>query len=492
MRARRWMTWSIGTLMALGVGCGGVVEAETEGTSRDTSLPLVGRDVTPGRSEAKASELQASQVRVGWARRLGGAGDERLLALSTDARGGFVTAGQFGDTPFSSLDGFALARYDVTGALQWSRTVTTEQAEAHALAVTPEGNLLVVGTYTGAPDLGTGPLPRAPSTYSALFLAKYSPSGQPLWTRGFDTRGPSPAVFPLAVATDAQGSLVVVGQLRGRVNLGGGDISAGVVNENDPNNLSPGGFVAKFTWQGQHVFSRAIDGGSGGVTTDTQTVSTDSAGNVLVGGRAGRGANLGDGVLTQDAPYVARYSPTGTLQWKRLFPGARGTIASVAPVGTTAVAFNANLGGRFTFGGAQRVGGSPGDAAVDDLGAFTATLSGTGTDGWLRDQGQGRVRQLVADTTGTLTVLGDNTTGASESMGTPYVARYSASGAPLGSRALDPNLFSDGLSPERMRMGLQPGGSVVVGSAFMTPISLDGRTYTSRGRSDLFFFQLLP
>lgn len=447
---------------------------------------------------------------TGWVHQFGGVGNDFVLAMDTDAQGGLVTVGKFGDTAFPNAQaGFALARYDPSGTFLWGRTVIIDQAQATALAVTPEGNILVVGSYYGSPDLGAGALPPVPDNQQGLFLAKFSPTGDTVWTRGFVTTSTDSgyhSVQPHAVATDAQGSLVVVGELLGQVDLGGGPLSAGVVSKAGSAPSNPGGYVAKFTWQGQYVFSRALQGSAFTWSAFPQTVRTDAASNVLVGGLAGKGADLGDGALTQLSPYVARYTPTGALQWKRLFPGTRGTVTSVSPMGTTAVAFNANLGGSFTFAGKTYVGGIPGNTSPDNLDGYTATLSSTGVDGWIRDQGGGasggRVWGVVADAN-TLTITSSDTPDlGGGALGNPYyaavpdqyfIARYSASGTPLWSRVFDSPLGNadspSGLPPN---IALQPGGALAVATDFRDPVRLDGTTYTSHGDNDLLYFQLQP
>jgi hypothetical protein len=448
---------------------------------------------------------------TGWTRHYGGAGPERLHALATDAQGNLVAAGLFGDASFPNQKGFALARYTADGTPVWTRQVTTGNVRVRALTVTPLGNILVVGNYAGAPDLGSGSLPAVPMNdfAPALFIAKFSPTGQTEWAQGFAATYVRPpeggferwAVVPTSVATDANGSLIVGGGFHGQMDLGGGPLSAGTASVY-PEDPFPGGFVAKFSWNGQHLWSRAFEAGGTAMPGWVRTVATDSAGNVLVGGHVNTNADLGDGQSGARAPFIAKYGASGAFVWKKLFLGAHGEVTGVQPLGTGGVAFIANLGASFTFGGATYTGGDPeAPGGPDNVSGFTGTLSATGTDGWLRPMGFAGLRGLVTDGAGTLTVtgygseydVGGGSLGAPTGFGpTPFVVRYSASGGEhLWSRSFDRDFLGGDYYPT-LSTAAQPGGAVVVGGDFSSPVHQDGRDYTPRGASDLFYFQLKP
>lgn len=447
--------------------------------------------------------------RLGWTRQNGGQGKERLHALATDAQGGFVAAGLFGEASFPYGNGFALARYSANGAPVWSRQISQEAVHVKALTVTAEGSILVAGTYSGTPNLGTGPLPEVPYV-DGLFLAKFGSSGQPLWAHGFiATTGyigngyAYAAVTPASVATDAQGDLVVAGQFYGTLDLGGGPLFAGAYSVADPNNAYPGGFVAKFTPEGQHVWSRALTAYPSEPIALVHTVSTDTAGNVLLGGRMNKLADLGDGPQGRPAPFIAKYTAGGALLWKRLFPDVLGEVVGLQPLGASAVAFSANFGGDFLFATHLYHGGTPGEeGSARSVSGFTGTLNGTtGEDGWLRTQGTTHVGSLVVGSDGTLTVsgygaaydLGGGTLGTPQTgQLTAYAAHYSASGGHLWSRLFDSSLRTEDNPEPRPLIAAQPAGALLLGTDFALPFSLDSTTYTTHGGYDLFFFQLKP
>ncbi|WP_395848448.1 DNRLRE domain-containing protein [Cystobacter fuscus] len=446
---------------------------------------------------------------TGWTKHYGGVGPERLGALATDAQGGFVAAGQFGDAPFPTGEGFALARYDASGTALWSRQVTTQAVTVRALTVTPEGNILAVGTYTGTPDLGMGSLTNAPY-FPSLFIAKFSPTGQTVWSRGFVSNTGRTgddfgylSVLPESVATDAQGSLVVAGNFYGVVDFGGGPLFAGQASVG-LNDAYWGGFVAKFTWRGEHVWSRALEAAVATPTARVRTVSTDAAGNVLLGGRASRLSDLGDGVLGAATPFIAKYTPSGVLVWKRLFSNApAGEVVSLRATSTGGVAFIADVGGIFVFKDSEFSGGhDDGDPTTpQNTSPFVGALSATGSDAWLRDLYPASVQQLAVGSDDAITVsghgdmydLGGGVLGTSNPAGpTAFVVQYTPEGLHRWSRLFDRNFEGGPVYYPVLQLAPQPGGSVLVGTDFSTPVIFDGAMYTPRGSADLFYFQLAP
>ncbi|WP_257453335.1 CBM96 family carbohydrate-binding protein [Archangium lipolyticum] len=441
---------------------------------------------------------------TGWTRHYGGAGTEQLHAMATDTYGNFVAAGQFGDAPFPNGKGFALARYAADGTPVWTRQVTTENVWVRAISLTPDGNILVVGFYDGAPDLGTGPLPTS-SQPNALFLAKFSPTGQTEWTRGFVATYVSQpdgtleqwAITPSVVTSDATGGLIVVGTFYGEVDLGGGKLFAGSasVYREDP---FPGGFVARFTREGQHVWSRALEAKPSQDPTRIRAVALDTEGNALIGGRVNKENDLGDGPVASAGAFIAKYSASGAFQWKRLFPEVYGEITTLRYKQPRFVYFAANLGGSFTFGGRTYTGGDPDDLNYPDnvSGFFGALHNDTGTDQWIRQPGLVTLNGLVvadnfvAVTGKGLTYdLGGGTLGGFNP--SPFVASYTETGAHRWSRSFDPDL-GDAFGQPQLFLAPQTSGQVLVGGNFSTPIQHDGTTYTPRGSSDLLYFQLKP
>ncbi|SES84859.1 hypothetical protein [Stigmatella erecta] len=506
---RGWKAWGLALMLA---ACGGnEVSSQEEPppveSGADTPTPEVPSGVLPMPEPPAAAQPDPAppantipEVTTTWPRHYGGKGVEWLQALASDSAGGFVAGGLFGSVPFPQGTGFALARYSSTGAPVWVRQISTEDVQVSALTVTPEGNILAVGNYRGAPNLGAGTLPFAGShlgtgAYSGTFAAKFSPNGNIVWSRGFVPTYFDEDLQQLrywsisaeSVATDANGSLIVAGNFHGEVNFGTGTLYAGDASTygEDP---YPGGFVAKFTWQGAPVWSRAFEARPSEPSNLVRTVATDGAGNILVGGRAGYGANLGDGPLPYTSAFIAKYTPGGALFWKRLFSNAYGEVTGIRALGVGQVVFTANLGGSFSFAGQGYTGGDPDDQGYPlNRSGYIGALSTQGADQWIRDQGLFTLTGLATGDTGTVTLTGFRPGGPSAHL----LVRYNTSGSLLWTQSIDGN-FGKHSSPRKLFLVPQPGGSVVAGTDFEGTVQYDGKAYTSRGASDLFYFQVSP
>ncbi|HEX5747958.1 MAG TPA: hypothetical protein VFZ09_17080 [Archangium sp.] len=183
----------------------------------------------------------------------------------------------------------------------------------------------------------------------------------------------------------------------------------------------------------------------------------------MFAGRASPRTDLGDGALGENAPFIAKYSPSGSLLWKRVFSGAGGAISGVRPQGADRVVFAGNLAGTFTFAGESF------SSPPSQPGGFLGALTQTGADLWIGDLGMDvRLRELAVGADGALTVrglgleefdAGGGPLGVGQRVSLlPFVARYSPEGEHRWSRA-----FDRGLSPH---LGLHPEGAVLLGSDF--------------------------
>ncbi|MFP2904121.1 DNRLRE domain-containing protein [Pyxidicoccus sp. 3LFB2] len=438
-------------------------------------------------------------------RHYGGTGNELAQAIATDYNGVVVAgvytgSGSLGGTTFPSQGGVMLGRYRSDGSHEWSRAYPQPAASVTVtdVALTPLGNSLMVGWYTGTPDFGTGPLPTAPAWPPATFIAKFSPSGSITWAKGFTAYTPDDgelfpsAIYPNDVATDANGSLIVTGYFFGYADLGGGPLDAGPSSRASEANA--GLFLAKFSWEGNHLWSRAYPAGYEPTVGDA--LATDSAGNVLLGGAVSRPDTNTSG---RSSPFVAKFSPSGSELWFRTLNGAVGSVTGVAALPGDAVGFAGHFGGAFTFAG-QTVDNSDGEQVphweTEDI--MMGVLEASGADRWARARGTENVgeyvRELEVDGQGSFTLLGSingvTDLGGGE-LGTTlsdyrqFVARYMADGAYRWARTLDPDLDAQLLS-------VGSGGMVFVGGSFTGAVEIETFQFGPSRQQDVVLLKLSP
>ncbi|KYF92935.1 hypothetical protein BE18_24915 [Sorangium cellulosum] len=303
-----------------------------------------------------------------WARAYGGPGEQGATSIVSDAWGNYYVSGVFNGTvdfgagPLTSAGGsdVFLLKLDPSGSVIWSRRFGSEHDErAPSLAVDGSGNIYFAGTYDGegpyfyeSPDFGGGPIPPANYSANALFLVKFDPEGNHIWSNGF----PRTAIDfggVVEMAVDGVGNVFVL-----RVAGGWDSVSYHVVK------VSAGG--------GDVLWEKMLPGSeSPGSSSGSGGLAVDSDGNVLV-------ANADqDYVYSPGADFnVIKLSTTGALLWQRQFPSK----AHVDPMASAAsVAVNAAgevLVTGYTDGTVDFGGGAPG--AGDELSAVLVKLDAAG------------------------------------------------------------------------------------------------------------------
>lgn len=121
------------------------------------------------------------------------------------------------------------------GSLGFAQTVQD-------VAITPEGDIIVVGSFVDTIDFGIGPM--ASTGSHDMFVAKFDPLGNPVWNRRF---GDASAQIAYAVAVDPTGAIYVGGGMFGAVDFDGTILtSAG----------SDDAFLARFDPNGKAVWAK--------------------------------------------------------------------------------------------------------------------------------------------------------------------------------------------------------------------------------------------
>jgi hypothetical protein len=303
---------------------------------------------------------------------------------------------------------------DSPGTTRWLRTVGFSVAGL-VVAVDKKDNTFLSVTYEASGvDLGGGALPGD----GGIGLAKFSPDGRHLWSRGFANIDPSRVPVVNAMAVDGAGNLYITGSHSDEaLSLGGAPLPAGA-------------FVAKYAPDGEHRWSRTwargkrrlapvglalderagqvvvaanldsssgpkgdgviahmrMDDGAGGQPRSIAVsgkplvtgLATDPEGNLAVVGFYSGTVDLGGGPLTTPlftTPFVARYSAKVRHLWSRSLDGAQGAATGVAATGSRIVVVG-QYTGSFTF----RRRAQP----ADGQDAFVVTYMSTGEERWAR------------------------------------------------------------------------------------------------------------
>jgi hypothetical protein len=165
-----------------------------------------------------------------WSHLYGDAQAQQGYAVGVTGAGTVLVAGGFDGvlalggatyTTDGGQDAFLLA-LDAGGNYLWSRQgggLNTQYATA--LALDAYDNVAFGGVLVGTADFGTGPLTSAGS--ADVFVAKYDPTGTPLWSTRF---GDVSSQTLKGLTFDPQGNLWLTGILVGSADFGGGPVTS--------------------------------------------------------------------------------------------------------------------------------------------------------------------------------------------------------------------------------------------------------------------------
>lgn len=353
-----------------------------------------------------------------WARHSDCQGQDGAWALAVDSVGNAYVTGyyewgaiQFGTgVSLSSTRGSSqmttfVVKYDPAGnAIMALQPGGTTNSRVKAITLDPTGNMYVAGTFdeAGSLQFGATALTVATGKGEELFLAKYSPLGQPLWATqseaipfGSVRFGNAEDVTGLAV--DQRGQVWLTGNTKiprafGRITL-------------QPAGLRiSDAYVVKFSAQGQAQWGWTLNSPGDDSGTD---IAVDAAGNAYVTGRYQQSAQIGTTVLTttggSNHTFVAKFDRMGTPRWARQNVGTGSTVG--VGLGLDA------CGGVYvsgSFSATTRFGAAP-LTSQGGIDAFVVRYDTLGTVSWALSGGGARtnVRALAVAPSGELVTSGE-------------------------------------------------------------------------------------
>src|SRR6185436_2531562 len=268
-----------------------------------------------------------------WARGLGGPGRERASGVAPDRGGTVYIAGRIegeatlGTARVTSAGADALvASLDKDGEVTWALALGGPGAdEARTVAILPEGDLFIVGSFSGTADFDPGPNRTELTSAGAtdVFVLRLTPKGELVWARRLG--GPQ-IDTGVDVAVDTRG-VYVAGSFQGTLEAGPSHLaSAGKTD----------GFVAKLDLAGAPQWAQRIGGPQ---EDDARSVAVETGGEIWVAGSFEEKATVGPegGAALESAGktdgVLARLGQDGGVLWSARIGGKGEDAANAVAVG---------------------------------------------------------------------------------------------------------------------------------------------------------------
>ena len=388
-------------------------------------------------------------------------GGTTLMDLAMDGQGNLLVVGGL-DGPMELGGGISLtgdyldlyvAKFDPSGRPLWGRVIDRQGGtrDLARIAVDGQGNGVVAGLFSQG--LGIGGISLGGGSLSSPFVVKLSPDGTPLWAQGFELSSTSPydQAGIMGLAVDAAGDIALAGNFSGTLRIG-----------NEVYTQEPywnAVYVAKLgAASGLPLWSKGIQSPNSLTGVD---VTMDAAGNVLLAGSFNLSLEIDGTVLTTMVYwpdlFVAKLArDTGRALWSRSNP--QDSTVDIFP--------------RLRVDGTGNVL----MVALIPPGSFRLTkFDGTGQVLWSRvqDPGYGVLMQhqtlrLNLDASGNLLVSGEYNLFGRYSMAGPYLTWYDAEGGFLTEKVYRPTFGRYGPLGGASGTGaaIDPTGNVVLGGSF--------------------------
>jgi len=452
---------------------------------------------TSGKSTQMCATTQASSQQPGehiWSKRYGGSSSDYGRTLKVDSNGNVIVAGRFmgstadfGGGPLTNIGSMSLfvAKYDAQGSHLWSKAFggTSSSVLVQSIALDSNDDVMVIGYFSGAVDLGGGVLTSA--GLSDIFIAKYSgTSGAHQWSRRFGSINDD---YGYGIAADSSGNIVVTGSFKGQVDFGG------VTLQGYYTSLET--FVAKYSATGTLLWAKNFLNTGDDVG---YSIATDANNNIFMTGYFSGRIDFGGGLLTSAGAYdifVTNLSSAGTHKWSKTFGGTSNDCGyGIAVDGSGNVTVTGIFDDTVNFGGGALYG-------WQDI--FVAKYSGSnGTHMWSRSFGGSSssdvVNGIAVDSSGDVLLTGyfsytaDFGGGPVTSMSNSqdiFVVKYSGTnGAYVWARSF-------GSTSNEVGYGIATDSyddSVVTTGYFLGALNFGGGTLTSAGSLDVYLIKLAP
>ncbi len=287
-----------------------------------------------------------------WAKMFGDVSNQNVGGVAVDGAGNMYVAGSFHgtvafdpDAPIST-NGTAIyvAKFDPTGRPLWSKSFQGSGViHVSGIALDAQEYIALTGTFTSTVNFDGSTL--SAGTYQAIFLAKLASNGQALWSTRI---APDESSIVTRPAVDSSGKIILFGE-------------AGCATTCQPPTYRL--WLRTFLPDGSAGISKNFpytDGLNGHVAGG---VTVDRFDNILITGAFNQTENFGAGTVNTSGGYdvfVAKFDPEGFFVWNATYGDAddqfgrdvvSDSLGSVILLGTYAGTISFGAGSEITAAG---------------------------------------------------------------------------------------------------------------------------------------------
>ena len=207
------------------------------------------------------------------------------------------------------------------------------------MSIAPNGDVVIVGDVAGVIDFGGGALTCAGGT--DIFLARFASDGALINGKIY---GKTSNQNGIAVTTDGVGNMIILGDVVGKINFGGADLScAGSTDV----------LVAKFAADFTPTFNKLYGNVS---AQNAKAVAVDALDAILVTGDFAGTIDFGGGVLTSAGStdlFAVKLDPLGGYVWQKQVGDVAAQLGAGIAASSTNVFVSASYQGTINVGGAN-------------------------------------------------------------------------------------------------------------------------------------------
>lgn len=427
-----------------------------------------------------------------WSKAFGDPETQLARVVTVDPAGALIVAGPFsgaldlGGGPLDSPDGTGtfIGKLDALDAAHvWSQSFSGGVQSFTAIAVDNAGNVTVTGSFIGMVDFGGGPVDGAAGS---TFVVQFAASGELRWSRTFK----GGLQTPQSVVSDVDGNVLVAGSFLGSTDFGAGMVSA----------QAGGGdaFLVKLSAiDGAYQWAKTF--GDGATQSAARILVDPADGNIVVAGIFDGSIDFGAGPLSNDQPgpdiFLSKLTALdGSPVWSKQLRGDNSQAVFDMISDTTG---NLILAG--TFFGTADLGGGTATSSAGGADIFVTKLAlADGAFIWRKtfgQEGDQTVRAATTDGMGNIVLAGplsDETDfGGGPLPGTGldvYVVKLSG----LDGKHVWSKRFGDDDDQAAFDVGADAAGNVFLTGFFKSAINFGCGKLTSSGDMDVFVAKLSP